>query len=82
MDVEKILLGLIINHFGRFFFNASEILNSLNLCLETQYIRVAGENRSMAVQENGETAFQFACIWDNIEAAEFIIQNWKVFGMY
>ena len=38
VDVEEILLGLIINHFGRFFLNASEMLNSLNLCLETQYI--------------------------------------------
>ena len=34
-----------------------------------------------AKDENGETAFHFACIWDNIEGAEFILQNWKEFGI-
>ena len=30
---------------------------------------------------NGETAFHYAFIWENKEAAKFILENWKEFGI-
>ena len=34
-----------------------------------------------ARDENGETAFQVACIWGNKETADLIIENWKEFDI-